>query len=250
MTDIKDLLDAEAARINSLDFIASDPVQFPRRFDDVRDIEIVSLLSSTIAWGNRTMICRNCEKMLGLMEYQPYAYVMDRGYEDLPDGNVHRTFFTSNLRYYLRGLHYIYTRWGSLQSMVDESGAAADPMPAWHIAHSLNQALQHANDGLADSRCLPQNLQHTALKRLNMALRWLVRNDGIVDMGVWDVLKPSQLYIPLDVHVGDVSRQLNLLARKSDDRKAVIELTEALRGMRPDDPVVYDFALFGIGMHL
>lgn len=250
MTDIKELLDAEAARINCLDFTLSDPVQFPRRFDDLRDIEIVSLLCSTIAWGNRTMICRNCEKMLGLMDYQPYAYVMDQGYEDLPDGNVHRTFFNSNLRYYLRGLHQIYSKWGNLQNMVKSSGAADDPMPAWQIADHINQALRSANDGVSDSRCLPQNLNHTALKRLNMALRWLVRNDGIVDMGVWDALKPSQLFIPLDVHVGDVSRELRLLTRKSDDRKAVVELTDALRAMRPDDPVIYDFALFGIGMRL
>ncbi len=250
MNDIKEMLDAEAARINSVEFIHSDPVQFPRRFDDVRDIEIASLLCSTIAWGNRTMICRNCEKLLALMDHQPYRYTMDEGYEDLPDGNVHRTFFNKNLRYYLRGLRHIYTKWGSLQAMAAATGAPQQNMPAWAIADAINKALCHANDGAADARCLPQNLAHTALKRLNMALRWLVRDDGIVDMGVWTALKPSQLYIPLDVHVGDISRQLNLLTRKSDDRKAVIELTDALRRMRPDDPVIYDYALFGIGMRL
>ena len=83
-----------------------------------------------------------------------------------------------------------------------------------------------------------------------MALRWLVRDDGIVDMGVWDVLKPSQLYIPLDVHVGDVSRELGLLTRKSDDKRAVLELTENLRRYNPSDPVLYDYALFGIGMNI
>ncbi len=250
MNHLKEMLDAEAERINSKDFIDKDPVQFPRRFDDVRDIEISSLLCSTIAWGNRTMICRNCEKMLALMDHQPYAYVMDQGYEDLPDGNVHRTFFNANLRYYLRGLHRVYDKWGDLQGLVSAAGAAEAEMPAWTIADALNNALQAANNGARDSRCLPQNLGHTALKRLNMALRWLVRDDGIVDMGVWSVLKPSQLYIPLDVHVGEISRNLGLLSRKSDDRKAVVELTEALRAMRPDDPVIYDYALFGIGMRL
>jgi uncharacterized protein (TIGR02757 family) len=81
-----------------------------------------------------------------------------------------------------------------------------------------------------------------------MALRWLVRDDGIVDLGVWKVIKPSQLFIPLDVHVGNISRQLGLLTRRSNDKRAVLELTECLRSMRPEDPVYYDYALFGIGI--
>ena len=97
-------------------------------------------------------------------------------------------------------------------------------------------------------RCLPDNLKSTPLKRVNMALRWLVRDDGIVDMGVWKALKPSQLFIPLDVHVADTSRALNLLSRKSNDRKAVLELTDALRQFDPADPIKYDFALFGLGI--
>ncbi|MDE6080945.1 MAG: DUF2400 domain-containing protein, partial [Muribaculaceae bacterium] len=97
-------------------------------------------------------------------------------------------------------------------------------------------------------RCLPENLQHTPLKRLNMALRWLVRDDGIVDMGVWKALKPSQLFIPLDVHVANTSRKFELLQRKSNDRKAVEELTATLRRFDSGDPVKYDFALFGLGV--
>jgi uncharacterized protein (TIGR02757 family) len=81
-----------------------------------------------------------------------------------------------------------------------------------------------------------------------MALRWLVRNDGIVDLGIWKVLKPSQLFIPLDVHVGNVSRELGLLNRKANDRRSVLELTETLRSFNPDDPILYDYALFGIGV--
>ena len=113
---------------------------------------------------------------------------------------------------------------------------------------ALNAELAAANGGIADSRCLPLNLESTALKRVNMALRWLVRDDGIVDMGVWKALKPSQLYIPLDVHVGNVSRELGLLQRKANDRRSVLELTEKLRKFNPEDPIVYDYALFGIGV--
>ena len=99
-----------------------------------------------------------------------------------------------------------------------------------------------------DSRCLPLNLDTTALKRVNMALRWLVRDDGIVDLGVWNALKPSQLYIPLDVHVGNTARSLGIITRKANDKKTTLELTRELAALRPDDPVWYDYALFGIGV--
>lgn len=253
--DLKDLLDTEATRINSPAFISEDPVQFPRRFDDLRDIELTSLLVSTIAWGNRRMICRDCEKLLSLMEGQPYAYVMDEGYEDLDDtGNIHRTFFNSHLKYYLRGLRRIYSSHSSLQEFARREDIASSEFPSWKLVKGINRELAAANEPLPSqataSRCLPQNLSSTALKRVNMALRWLVRDDGIVDMGVWNVIAPQQLYIPLDVHVGDVSRELGLLTRRSDDRRAVIELTARLREFNPTDPVIYDYALFGIGMKL
>jgi uncharacterized protein (TIGR02757 family) len=114
----------------------------------------------------------------------------------------------------------------------------------------MNGQLLAANGNVANSRCLPQNLQSTALKRINMALRWLVRNDGIVDMGVWsDLLTPAQLFIPLDVHVGNTARDLGLISRRANDRRTVMELTAVLRSLRPDDPVVYDYALFGLGVN-
>lgn len=246
--DIKELLDSEARRINHVDFIANDPVQFPRRFERLQDIEIAALLSATIAWGNRKMICNNCNKMLALMDNQPYDYVMDKGYEELPDMNIHRTFFSKNLRYYLRGLNFIYSRYGSLHDFTKHMAISSSEFPSWKLVEEMNKVFTEANNGESDNRCLPGNLQNTALKRINMALRWLVRDDGIVDMGVWNVIKPSQLFIPLDVHVGNVSRELGLLTRNANDRKATIELTEMLRKMRPEDPVWYDYALFGIGV--
>lgn len=249
--DLRELLDSEARRINSEAFIADDPVQFPRRFSSLPDIEITALLCATLAWGNRRMICRDCEKLLTLMDNQPYAYIIDEGYLDLdPDINIHRTFFGRNLRHYLRGLRAIYIRHGSLNDFSRAIGAGEAEAPAWRLAEGLNAELSSANSGCTDSRCLPVNTSTTALKRLNMALRWLVRRDGIVDLGVWDSITPAQLRIPLDVHVGDVSRELGLLCRRSNDRKAVEELTGRLREFNPDDPTLYDFALFGIGMRL
>ena len=249
-SDIRDLLDSEAKRINHPDFIALDPVQFPRRFSSLPDIEITSLLCSSIAWGNRKMICRNCDRMLALMGHDPYNYVMDQAYEDLPDQNIHRTFFAANLRHFLRGLHRIYSKYGSLNDFAKHHHISDESLPAWKLVELINIELAEANNGKGDSRCLPLNIKQTALKRVNMALRWLVRQDGIVDMGVWDAITPSQLFIPLDVHVGNTSRNLGLITRKANDRQTTVELTEIMRTLRPDDPAIYDFALFGIGMQL
>jgi len=247
--DIVELLETEARRINRQEFIGNDPVQFPRRFSDQRDIEIVSLLAATIAWGKRSMICRDAEKMLALMDQQPYRYLMEKGYEDLdPEMNIHRTFFARNLIHYLRGLRKIYLDHGSLDAFSASIGAGEDEFPAWKLVEEMQKVMASENGGIADPRCLPTNLKQSALKRVNMALRWLVRDDGIVDMGIWKSIPKSRLYIPLDVHVGNTARNLGILERKGNDRKSVEELTATLRTIRPDDPVFFDYALFGIGV--
>ncbi|MDE6099461.1 MAG: TIGR02757 family protein [Paramuribaculum sp.] len=246
--DIERLLVSEAERINHPDFIGLDPVQFPRRFETLQDIEIVSLLASSIAWGNRKMICRNCEKMLLLMGHDPYCFVMDRAYEEIPDGNIHRTFFASDLRHFLRGLHRIYRKYTSLDAFAAKVLTPGQQLASWALVEAVNREFAAANDGIGNSRCLPLNMDSTALKRFNMALRWLVRRDGIVDMGVWSALTPAQLYIPLDVHVGNTARGLGLISRRSNDKRTVLELTDVLRSIRPSDPVFFDYALFGIGI--
>lgn len=246
---MKEFLDEQAALINRPEFIADDPVQFPRRFESLQDIEIVSLLASLIAWGKRTMICRDAERLLALMGHDPYNYVMDEGYLDLdPSQNIHRTFFARDLIHLLTGLREIYKKYGSLDAFSTAIKAGEDPAPAWRLVEEMQKIITDANGGVVSKRGLPNNLKQTALKRVNMALRWLVRDDGIVDMGVWKSISKSKLYIPLDVHVGNTARDLGLLTRKADDRKAVEELTERLREYRPDDPAYYDFALFGIGV--
>lgn len=247
---MKEFLDEQAALINRPEFIADDPVQFPRRFESLPDIEIVSLLASLIAWGKRSMICRDAERLLALMGHDPYKYVMEEGYLDLdPDLNIHRTFFARDLCHLLTGLREIYSRYGSLDEFSAAVRAADDPAPAWKLVEEMQKIITDANGGVPSKRGLPNNLKQTALKRVNMALRWLVRDDGIVDMGVWKSIPKSKLYIPLDVHVGNTARDLGLLTRKADDRKAVEELTAKLREFRPEDPAYYDYALFGIGVN-
>ncbi|MDE7407991.1 MAG: DUF2400 domain-containing protein, partial [Muribaculaceae bacterium] len=141
MTDneLKALLDSEAERINSVDFIASDPVQFPRRFTDKRDIEIAALLCSSIAWGNRRMICRDCDRMLELMDNMPYSFMMEGAYEAMdPDMNLHRTFFARNLQHFMRGLRSIYERYGTLDDFCRASGAADAELAPWVLADAIN----------------------------------------------------------------------------------------------------------------
>lgn len=250
MNDLKDLLDMEVERVNRPEFIADDPVQFPRRFSDVRDIEIVAFLASIIAWGNRKMICRDAERLLHIMGDQPYEYVRDGAFEQLdPDLNIHRTFFARNLKHLLRALREIYRSHSSLDAFAAAMKVGASEAPAWELVGHINRIMADGNDGEADSRALPQNLSTTALKRINMALRWLVRDDGIVDMGVWSCIPKSKLFVPLDVHVGNTARELGLIHRKANDRKTVDELMVPLRDFRPDDPAIYDYALFGIGIN-
>lgn len=249
LNQLKVLLDREAARVNTPSFIAADPVQFPRRFSALPDIEIAALLSATIAWGNRKMICNNCEKMLAIMGNEPAHFVNNQEYELLPDEqNIHRTFFARNFKYLLRGLRRIYHNYSSLNEFAAAHHVGESEEPAWRLVELMQHELAEANGGAADSRCLPTHLDNTALKRINMALRWLVRDDGIVDMGVWDAIKPSQLFIPLDVHVGDTARQLGMTARRANDKKTVLEITRLLRQLRPSDPIIYDFALFGYSL--
>lgn len=249
--ELKELLDTEARRINSPAFIDSDPVQFPRRFSSLPDIEAAALLSATIAWGNRKMICRNAHRMLSMMAHDPARFISEGAFEAVDDDtNLHRTFFGRDFKHWCRGLRRIFGRYGTVEGLALAHNAGQSEAPAWELARLLNRELQAANQGRADSRCLPLNLDHTALKRLNMALRWLVRDDGIVDLGVWKAIKPSQLFIPLDTHVAAVSRQLGLLQRRTNDFKAAVELTEACRQLNPADPALYDYALFGIGMNL
>ncbi len=247
---LKDNLDALILRYNNPDFAAKDPVQFPRHYTDKRDIEVSAILTSTIAWGRRPMILSNSKKLHDILCGEPYRFVVEGDIDGISEDNIHRTFFGRHLRYILRGLRKIYKEYGSLEDFAMAIHAHEAEAPAWLIAEALNGVLRDANSAYplgGPTRCLPDKVNNSALKRFNMALRWLVRRDGIVDIGCWTALLPSQLYIPLDVHSANTSRALGLLTRKQNDRRAVEELTTALRTMRPDDPTVYDFALFGAG---
>jgi len=247
--NIKEYLDEQAALINTPAFIDRDPIQFPRRYSRLQDIEIAAFLTATIAWGNRKMILNSAERMLSKFGNSPYDYVMNDGFKTLGTANVHRTFFEQDLAYMLRGFKRIFEVYGSVQGLLNSFQISKTEVPVWVICWVLRSEFKNANEASHNNKCFPRRFETSALKRINLALRWLIRNDGIVDLGVWDILTPSQLFIPLDVHVGNTARELGILTRKSNDRKAVEELTGVLRKYNPKDPTLYDFALFGIGIN-
>ena len=247
MDRLKEYLDELVSKNNTKAFIKDDPVQFPHRYSDKRDIEIVSFLVATIAWGNRKMILNNANKMLDMMGKSPYDYVMSGGYEKLEDEKcVHRTFFNRDFKYYCKGISGIYKNDG-INSLEDVFYNEENDV--WKGIQNFRDMMANANGETSKhisnpSCCEPK--KGSACKRLHMALRWLVRNDGIVDLGIWKRLNPKDLMIPLDVHVARVSRDLGLIDRKSNDRQTVEMLTSRLRDFDAKDPVKYDFALFGV----
>ena len=247
MNNIKDYLEGLVERNNTRGFIKDDPVQFVHRYSDRRDIEIVAFLVATIAWGNRKMILNSANKMLEMMGRSPYDYVMSGGFEGLEDGKcVHRTFFGRDLKYYCRGMRRIRTdrtdRTNRINSLEDVF--YNEEHDVWRGIENFRNLMTEANGGMTSKHI--SDPESSACKRLHMALRWLVRDDGIVDLGIWKQLRPKDLMIPLDVHVARVSRELGLIDRKSNDRKTVELLTLKLREFDKDDPVKYDFALFGV----
>lgn len=245
--NLKYYLDDKVERYNRKQFVDSDPVQFPHAFSERRDVEIAALFASVIAWGNRRMIINSGNRIFrDIMHGEPYEYVM-RGEWESADGtaNIHRTFFVRDFAYICRGLRSIYSAYDTMERIFDTEDT-------WSGIAAFRTALAEAN-GSATTRHISDPVggkgrAASACKRMHMMLRWLVRRDGIVDLGIWRNISPSKLMIPLDVHVARISRELGLLRRKQNDRKSVEELTAVLRGFSPDDPVKYDFALFGVGV--
>ena len=246
MERLKELLDSKACQYNVKAFIENDPVSFPHRYSRKEDIEIAAFLSSLIAWGNRKMILRSCSRMFGeIMHDTPYEYLMGKEWEELDDRmNIHRTFFVSDFKYMCRGLYAIYSQHGTMEMLFTDCDV-------WEGISRLRNEFAAAN-GDVFSRHISNPVAMkgrpaSACKRLHMMLRWLCRKDGIVDMGIWNAVSPAELMIPVDVHVARTARTLGLVSRKQNDRRMVEELTARLKELSPDDPVRYDFALFGVG---
>ncbi|WP_340063083.1 TIGR02757 family protein [Ascidiimonas aurantiaca] len=246
--ELKAFLDEKAAQYNHPDFIASDPIQVPHLFSAKEDIEIAGFLTATIAWGNRKSIITNATQLMNLMGNTPYDFVME--YPGTTTFNresfVHRTFNGTDLDVFIRGLQHLYKNYGGLETTFQEF---AEPQSLQTAIHAFKKRFFEIPHPPRTLKHVSDPLKGSAAKRIHMFLRWMVRKDrNGVDLGIWTSLSPSQLSCPLDVHSGNVARKLGLLKRKQNDAKAVEELDKSLQKMDPDDPVKYDFALFGLGV--
>jgi len=248
---LKSFLDEKAELYENLEFIENDPIQIPHLFSRKEDIEIAGFLTAIIAWGQRKTIISNAKKLMKLMDDAPFDFLINHQDQDLKAFTrfVHRTFNSDDLLYFIYRLKWMYKEEGGLEGVFGESINSNNGNMLMAIsqfkAHFFKlEHLKRSEKHLSDPE------KGSSAKRINMFLRWMVRSDKKeVDFGLWTGIAPSSLYIPLDVHTGNVARQFDLISRKQNDRKALEELMINLREMDPIDPVKYDFALFGMGVN-
>lgn len=245
-SELREFLDQKADLYNNPNFIETDPIQIPHQFSSKKDIEISGFLTATIAWGNRKMIINNANKMMDIMGNSPYDFVMnyDKSNPQI-DVFVHRTFNGIDLNYFFLALRHIYEKHGDLEQVFI-------PQPQQDLQAKISDFKRiffEIDHPLRTQKHVSDPMKGSAAKRINMFLRWMVRNDNKgVDFGIWSHISPAQLSCPLDVHSGNVARKLGLLTRKQNDAKALKELDANLLKFDPNDPVKYDFALFGLGV--
>jgi uncharacterized protein (TIGR02757 family) len=247
--DLKSFLDSKVAQYNRPEFIKNDPVSIPHLFSKKQDIEIMGFWAATLAWGQRITIINKCKELITLMDGAPYDFIINHEEPDLKKllHFKHRTFNDIDTLYFISFFRDHYSNHESLED------AFVPPGSPTGVEESLNHFRSYFFS-LPDyphrtKKHVSSPSQKSTCKRLNMFLRWMVRNDDCgVDFGIWNKLKPSELIMPCDLHVDRVSRKLNLITRKQTDWQTAVELTERLKEFDPDDPVKYDFALFGLGI--
>lgn len=245
--DLKPFLDEKVELYNQFKFIATDPISIPHKFQKKEDIEIMGFLIATIAWGNRKSILNNGEKLCKILQFEPYDFILNHTEHDLEnsDAFVHRTFNSEDLKYFVRALKCIYNQHNGLEDIFHKYQTKNSLQPAIHEFKSIFFQLDHQK---RTEKHVSDPQKNSAAKRINMFLRWMVRKDSSgVDFGIWKSISPSVLSCPLDVHSGRIARELGLLKRTQNDAKAVEELDHKLRVLDANDPVKYDFALFGLG---
>jgi len=247
-TELKEFLDSKVEQYNNLKFIDSDPIQVPHQFTLKEDIEIAGFLTATISWGNRKSIIKNAKRVIELLDNSPYDFVLNHHETDLEklESFVHRTFNGEDFIQFIKSLQHIYKSHNGLESVFLKHAEKDSLQSSISQFKSTFFEIEHKH---RTTKHVSDPIKNSAAKRLNMFLRWMIRNDNTgVDFGIWNTLSPSQLSCPLDVHSGNVARKLGLLKRKQNDSKALIELDTALRNLDSKDPVKYDFALFGLGV--
>ncbi len=244
-----ELLEKKFKEYNSPSFIENDPISIPHQFSKKQDIEIAAFFSATIAWGNRKSIIASANQLIKLMDNSPYEFILNHQEKDLKRflHFKHRTFNATDTLYFIEFFRQHYSKYSSLETAFLNSEIDNSQFGILSGFHNYFFSLEDSPHRTRKHVATPT--RGSACKRMNMFLRWMVRKDkNGVDFGLWRNIKPSQLLIPLDVHVDRVARKLGLIKRKQTDWETVGELTENLKRFDPNDPVKYDFALFGLGV--
>jgi len=248
LLELKPFLDEKVAKYNQPGFIENDPICIPHTYRKKQDIEIAGFLAATLAWGQRVTVVNKTKQLLSWMENSPRDFLLNHNPNELKPFSKfkHRTFTGVDALYFVESLANIYSQYNSLEQVfkVDKDAETIEQgLVNFHkLFFSLNypaRTLKHVATPERKSAC----------KRLNMYLRWMVRNDATgVDFGIWKTIKPAQLICPLDVHVERVARKLKLIKRTQVDWQTALELRHNLKMLDPLDPIKYDFALFGLGV--
>ena len=249
LLELKEFLDEKAEFYQQKEFIQTDPIIIPHEYDNKLDIEISGFLISIISWGNRKSIINSGYKIINLLEYSPYDFIINHSDQDLKriKGSIHRTFNSEDLIYFIKSLKNIYTNYNGLEGIISNKKNGNNLQERISIFKKIFFELDSPE---RTKKHLPDPLNGSAAKRFNMFLRWMVRsNNKGIDFGIWKSISASQLSCPLDIHTGNTARKLGLLKRNQNDSLAVNELDLKLRKMDKNDPVKYDFALFGLGVN-
>jgi uncharacterized protein (TIGR02757 family) len=244
---LKDFFDAKVLQYNKPAFIKDDPVSIPHLFTKKQDIEIAGFFAALFAWGNRTIIINKSTELMKMMEMSPYEFCLDPGIKGLKKLTAfkHRTFTATDVLYFIEFLQFHYKQHDSLEEAFTRWGTDVESMLTGfhHYFFSLEDAPPRTRKHIATP------YKGSNCKRLNMFLRWMVRQDNCgVDFGIWRNISPAALICPIDVHVARVAKRFQLLDRKQVDWRAALELTGYLRTLDAADPAKYDFALFGLGV--
>jgi uncharacterized protein (TIGR02757 family) len=249
--ELKIFLNKKVDEYNQPFFIEKDPVCIPHSFSKKQDIEISGFFASIFAWGNRTTIINKSKELMQLMHNAPHDFCLYHTTKDLKKlfSFKHRTFNTTDLLYFIEFLKFHYQSNESLETAFSQSLKKKDK----NIENGLNGFYDYffslSDVPARTMKHIASPAKKSSCKRLNMYLRWMVRNDKRgVDFGIWKNIKPSQLVIPLDVHVSRVAKHFNLISRSNADWLSAVELTEMMKELDPKDPAKYDFALFALGV--
>jgi uncharacterized protein (TIGR02757 family) len=244
------LLEKAARHYNQPSFIEDDPIGIPHRFTLLQDREIMGFWTAMLAWGQRKTIIQSASRLITYMDGAPFQFIVQHEEKDrrrLLDFK-HRTFQATDALYFLEFFQRYYRQHSSLEHAFARHLSPADATTEKALIGFHLDFFDHPYAPDRTRKHIATPARHSTCKRLNMFLRWMVRRDDCgVDFGVWRSIHPAQLLMPLDVHVDRVARHLGLLERKQTDWQAVLELTTTLRQIAPDDPVRFDFALFGLG---